>query len=104
MFTLLLVLAVLVVIGLILSYIGPLPTPIPKSMARWARNVFRGSYRMTIYRAFLIAVFISIGLALVLGMGMIGSFIAALILTTLLADTVQEWISDLWHARFWRAG
>jgi multisubunit Na+/H+ antiporter MnhB subunit len=103
-FTALLVGTAAVVLYLVVWRDGGIPTPIPKPMAAWALGLGRGSAGLTLWRLFLVAVAVGGAFALVAGAGMVGSFVAALVLTTLLADTVRAWILDVWNANFFVAG
>ncbi|MCL9818326.1 hypothetical protein [Natronocalculus amylovorans] len=100
-------LLVLTIAVFVLAFIfrnGTILTPLPQSTAKWLKRIFRGSVGITLWRIILVFVFFSGAYALVVGFGMVGSFVAALILTTLAADEVRKWILDLWNFDFYRVG
>jgi|GEM_PF-442232 hypothetical protein len=100
-------LAILLVVATAAALIwrnGAIWTPLPVSMVDWLFGILRGSWSLTAYRFLLVLAFFGSAYALIVGFGMIGSFIAALILTTLAAERVRTWILDIWNANFYWVG
>lgn len=94
------VLVAAVVLAVILD--RPIPTPIPKSVLEFAGRVRSGPWLLTLWRTVLVVVLFSVAFALVAGGGILGGFVAAVIVTMFITDPVQAVVADLWNMNFVR--
>jgi len=76
------------------------PTPIPKSLISLIGRSFRGSTGDTLWKLLMLVVFITIAYLLA-ALGTMGALIAAIIVGSLVAEPVQNAISDIWNRDFW---
>lgn len=79
---------------------GSVWTPIPASMWAWLVSIVRGSWGLTLYRLFVLAVLLAIGAAVVSIDPMFGSFLISLVFVSLAGERVRSWVFDLWNANF----
>lgn len=95
-----LILVAAVVLAVVLD--RPIPTPIPKSILELLRDVTNGSWLLTLWRLALVLALFALSFAMVAAGGVVLPFIAAVVLTFLISDTVQAVVRDLWDLRFVR--
>lgn len=77
-----------------------IPTPVPRSLVERLIKAFRGRWTDTIWKAFVLVLFLGVGVGLAAA-GPIGYVVAGIILGSLLTDVVQNAIADVWNRNFW---
>lgn len=79
---------------------GTIPTPIPKSLVRMVRQAHKGSWLLTVWRAFLVLLVFLAAIVVVGIGGPVAGVIAFLLISALISDAVRDVVSDLWNANF----
>lgn len=77
-----------------------IPTPIPKSLVRAKKGILSGPVIDTVWKLFIATLFLIVGIALAAA-GPLGIVVAGLLLGSLLNETVNQAIADIWNRNFW---
>lgn len=78
-----------------------IPTLIPQHLRDWVGGLFSGPVLDVLWRLFLIALGAVVIYAMVASPYFLATFVAGIILTTFLADDIQQAALDVWNRNFW---
>lgn len=78
-----------------------IPTPIPETWVQWFRDVVGRSPVDFLWWALVTSFIVGVAYLLVVGLGVIGSTVAGIMLATLVSQEVRDTIRDVYNRDFW---